>query len=69
MHLKIDDISRIKNIPKRRPLEADGDHIIYRKDRRKKRRDRRKSVRDGVYVSFSFKNDRRKGGDRRKQGR
>ncbi len=37
-----------------------------RKDRRKNKRDRRKSVRDGVYVSLSFKKDRRAIKDRRK---
>lgn len=69
MDLKIQDISRLKNVPKRRPLDPEEIPVIYRKDRRKKKQDRRKSVRDGVYVSFSFKNDRRKGGDRRKKSR
>lgn len=36
-----------------------------RKDRRKRRYDRRKSVRDGVIVTLSFKKDRRKTPDRR----
>jgi hypothetical protein len=36
-----------------------------RKDRRKRRYDRRKSVRDGVIVTLSFKKDRRKNPDRR----
>lgn len=50
----------------------DDQRMIYipgkgkRKDRRKNKRDRRKSVRDGVYVSLSFKKDRRAGRDRRK---
>jgi hypothetical protein len=35
-------------------------------DRRKNRQDRRKSVRDGVIVSLSFKNDRRVRKDRRR---
>lgn len=38
-----------------------------KKDRRKARYDRRKSVRDGVIVSLSFKKDRRKNPDRRLQ--
>ncbi len=38
------------------------------KDRRKRKYDRRKSVRTGVIVSLSCRNDRRKGGDRRKTG-
>ncbi|MCG8683356.1 MAG: hypothetical protein MI892_00650 [Desulfobacterales bacterium] len=37
----------------------------FKKDRRKKKQDRRKSVRDGVIVDLSFRNNRRKGGDRR----
>jgi len=37
-----------------------------RKDRRKNKHDRRKSVRDGVYVSLSFKKDRRVLKDRRR---
>ena len=50
----------------------DDKRMIYipgkgkRKDRRKNKRDRRKSVRDGVYVSLSFKKDRRVVKDRRK---
>ena len=35
-------------------------------DRRKNKQDRRKSVRDGVIVSLSFKNDRRVRKDRRR---
>jgi hypothetical protein len=36
------------------------------KERRKSKQDRRKSVREGVIVSLSFKNDRRLLPDRRK---
>jgi hypothetical protein len=36
-------------------------------DKRKNKQDRRKSVRDGVIVSLSFKNDRRVRKDRRKK--
>ena len=36
------------------------------KEKRKNKQDRRKSVRDGVIVSLSFKNDRRVLPDRRK---
>ena len=39
---------------------------VKRMDRRKNRQDRRKSVRDGVFVSLSFKKDRRVLKDRRK---
>ncbi|MDY0220808.1 MAG: hypothetical protein RBR67_06705 [Desulfobacterium sp.] len=34
--------------------------------RRKRKRDRRQEVRDGVIVSLSFENDRRKNRDRRR---
>ena len=36
------------------------------KDRRKSRTDRRKSVREGIFVSISFKDDRRHRRDRRR---
>ncbi len=38
----------------------------FRRDQRKNIQDRRKSVRDGVFVSLSYKKDRRKQQDRRK---
>ena len=37
----------------------------FKKDRRKQKLDRRKSIRDGVIVNLSIKNDRRTGKDRR----
>lgn len=36
------------------------------KDRRKKKQDRRKNVREGVFVSLSVKEERRQTGERRK---
>jgi len=39
---------------------------LFRRDQRKNIQDRRKSVRDGVFVSLSYKKDRRKQQDRRK---
>lgn len=36
------------------------------KDRRKKKQDRRQNVRDGIFVSLSVKEERRRPGDRRK---
>ena len=39
--------------------------LEFRKDRRKRRFDRRKSVRDGIVVSLSTLNNRRKRRDRR----
>ena len=43
----------------------DGKKTTF-KERRKNKQDRRKSVREGVIVSLSFKNDRRVLTDRRK---
>jgi HEAT repeat protein len=43
----------------------DGKKSIF-KERRKNKQDRRKSVREGVIVSLSFKDDRRVLPDRRK---
>lgn len=40
---------------------------LFRRDQRKNIQDRRKSVRDGVFVSLSYKKDRRKQQDRRKR--
>ncbi len=37
----------------------------FRRDRRKAKADRRSSVREGIFVELSFKNNRRKGVDRR----
>ncbi len=38
----------------------------FKNDKRKRKLDRRSSVRDGVIVNLSFKGNRRKGTDRRK---
>ena len=45
-----------------------GKKTVRRKDRRKKKQDRRRSVRDGIFVSLSVDNDRRVLKDRRKAG-
>jgi hypothetical protein len=39
---------------------------VLQRDQRKNQQDRRKSVRDGVFVSLSFMKERRKSRDRRK---
>ncbi len=38
------------------------------RDRRQKNRDRRKNVREGIFVTLSSKKDRRHPGDRRRSG-
>lgn len=42
-----------------------GKNVVH-KDRRKNKQDRRRSVREGIFVSLSEKNDRRVLRDRRK---
>jgi hypothetical protein len=55
---------------KMNPSEGKATHApgkkVVRKNRRKKKQDRRRSVRDGVFVSLSVKNNRRVLRDRRK---
>ena len=62
-------IRRSANINKT-GAKADASHYgtgkVQRNDRRKNKQDRRKSVRDGVFVSLSFKKERRVLKDRRK---
>jgi hypothetical protein len=38
------------------------------KERRKRKQDRRKNVREGIFVSLSVREDRRNGRDRRRSG-
>lgn len=58
----IDSPYKINGFPERRKTISRK----LRRDRRKKRIDRRSSIRDGVIVSLSFKSNKRKGTDRRK---
>lgn len=58
----IDVLKKEKNQPLSIPVQK------QRRERRKSKHDRRKSVRDGVIVNLSIKNDRRSGRDRRKGG-
>jgi hypothetical protein len=44
-----------------------GEKVVLR-DRRKNKKDRRRSVREGIFVSLSVDNDRRVLRDRRKAG-
>lgn len=56
----------VKNeAPKKRPARVPAKKN-NRLEKRRNRIDRRKSVRDGVVVSLSYKHDRRKRPDRRK---
>ncbi len=51
--------------PKKRVTRVPGKKSKFA-EKRRNRTDRRKSVRDGVVVSLSYKNDRRTGPDRRR---
>jgi len=55
---------------KNQNLRKPADRVASRKngfvERRRNREDRRKSVRDGVVVSLSYRNDRRVNPDRRR---
>ncbi len=65
MHLVVGEIKHTANkSSKKRSASPDVKPARF-KERRKNNHDRRKSVRDGVFVSFSFKNDRRVRRDRR----
>ena len=62
-------IGSTTNIHVGKSPKSSSDYIPKKKmkgDRRKNKQDRRKSVRDGVIVSLSFKKDRRVRKDRRK---
>ncbi len=60
----IGSVDRVKHMP------GDTQKTItrkFKKDRRKKKQDRRLSVREGVIVELSSENNRRKRKDRRKR--
>jgi len=67
MDIRIGDMPIVKNDLRRHPGKSGQQESGRRKDRRRNREDRRKSVRDGVFVRLSFKEDRRVKPDRRKQ--
>lgn len=63
-------IGRTANINVEKSSKTSSNYTHKKKkkdDRRKNKQDRRKSVRDGVIVSLSFKKDRRVGKDRRRK--
>jgi hypothetical protein len=62
-------IGSTTNIHVNKSSKSSSDYIPKKRkkgDRRKNKQDRRKSVRDGVIVSLSFKKDRRVRKDRRR---
>ncbi len=50
----------------KKPFKKDGEKASF-KEKRKNKQDRRQSIRDGVIVTLSTKNDRRVLPDRRKK--
>lgn len=59
----IDSPYRVEGRPERRKTVSRK----FRRDRRKQKKDRRSSIRDGVIVNLSSMNNRRNGTDRRKR--
>ena len=68
MDITIGDISSVKNDLSGESTTPPSRKKSTLKDRRKNKQDRRKSVREGVLVSLSTKNERRVTRDRRKSG-
>ncbi len=66
MDITIGGMPFIKKDPLKEKIASRSSAKLIRRDQRKNIQDRRKSVRDGVFVSLSYKKDRRKQQDRRK---
>ncbi len=66
MDITIGGMPFIKKDPPEEKIALRSGTKLVRRDQRKNMQDRRKSVRDGVFVSLSYKKDRRKQRDRRK---
>jgi hypothetical protein len=66
MDITIGVMPFIKKDPPKEKIASRSSTKSFHRDQRKSLQDRRKSVRDGVIVSLSYKKDRRKQRDRRK---
>ena len=66
MDITIGGMPFIKKDPPEEKVVLRSSTKLFRRDQRKNIQDRRKSVRDGVFVSLSYKKDRRGQRDRRK---
>ena len=62
------DTSSVKMDPSEEKVILPSGKKTVRKNRRKNKQDRRRSVREGIFVSLSVDNDRRVLRDRRKAG-
>ncbi len=66
MDIVIGDIPYVKKDPSEEKARTPAGQKALRKDRRKHKQDRRSSVREGIFVFFSGKDDQRVLRDRRK---
>ena len=66
MDIVIGGIPYVKKDPTEEKVRIPAGQKAVRKNRRKNKQDRRGSVREGIFVSFSGKDDRRFLRDRRK---
>jgi len=66
MDIEIEGASPVKMDPSEETGTFPAYKRVLRKDRRKNQRDRRRSVREGIFVSLSIDNDRRFLRDRRR---
>ena len=66
MDIVIGGIPYVKKDPTKEKVRTPAGQKAVRKDRRKNKQDRRSSAREGIFVSFSGKDDQRVLRDRRK---
>ena len=66
MDITIGGMPFIKKDPPEDKIALRSSTKQFRRDQRKNKQDRRKSVRDGVFVTLSYKTNRRGQRDRRK---
>ena len=66
MDIVVGGTSPVKMDPSEKKANLPAGKKLVRKERRKYKRDRRRSVREGIFVSLSVDNDRRALKDRRK---
>jgi len=66
MDIVIGGTSSVKMDPSEENAKPPAGKKLVQKDRRRNKQDRRRSVREGIFVSLSMENDRRVPRDRRK---
>ena len=59
MEIVIGGIPSVQKEPSKENAHLQSGKKVVRRDRRKTKKDRRRSVRDGIFVSFSGRDDRR----------